>query len=76
MAECEMTAKKWGNSLGGVFPKEVVKALNLKENQKIHVLIAPPDNNVLRKIFGTMKGKFKKTAQQMKDDARRELYSD
>lgn len=75
MVECEIIPRKWGHSLGGVFPKEVVEALNMKENKPIRVIILP-QNDTLRKTFGILKGKLKKTAQEMKDDARAELYND
>ena len=70
MVECELTTRKWGNSVGAIFPKE----LKLKPNQKIHVLIFGEDNTA-RKTFGMLKGKFKKSAQELKDEIRKDLHS-
>lgn len=71
-----MTTRKWGNSMGAVLPKEVVKTMKIKENQKIRVIILPSSAELFRKTFGIFKGKLKKTAQEMKDNARAELYND
>lgn len=33
----ECTVKKWGNSVGVILPKDVVKELDLKPNDKINI---------------------------------------
>ncbi len=73
--ECETITRKWGNSLGITLPKEIVEEQNLKENEKIIVLVIKK-NSTLKKTFGMLKGKLKKSAQQMKDELRKELYND
>lgn len=73
MVVLKTEVKKWGNSLGIVLPKEVVEKEHIKENQKINIIIFK-ENNVLKETFGTFK--FKKSAQQMKDEIRKELYND
>lgn len=74
MAEYEITLRKQGDSLGAVFTKDIVEALKLKENQKIHVIIMPQSSDTFKKTFGMLKGKLKRTAQEMKDDIRTGLY--
>jgi len=65
----EVVVKKWGNSMGVILPKELVKEKNLKENEKISIeLVREID---LSDIFGSLKGKFKMTSQQLKDEMRR-----
>ena len=65
----EVVVKKWGNSMGVILPKELVKEKNLKENEKISIeLVREID---LSDIFGSLKGKFKMTSQQLKDEIRR-----
>ena len=69
----EVVVKKWGNSMGVILPKELVKEKNLKENEKISIeLVREID---LSDIFGSLKGKFKMTSQQLKDEMRREEKS-
>jgi len=62
----EVTLRKWGNSVGVVFPKEFVKQRHLKPNQKIWVEVTKKAD--LSSIFGTLKTKT--TAQEFKDLAR------
>ena len=62
----EVKIKKWGNSMGVILPKELVKEKKLKKNQKILIQIV--ENADLSDIFGSLK--FKKSAQELKDAAR------
>ncbi len=71
MAETEGTIKKWGNSFGILIPSEVVKKEKLKEGQRIDFIILKK-SDVLKKTFGTLK--FKQSAQEIKDELRKELY--
>jgi len=75
MIECESTLRKWGNSFGIVIPKDVAESEHLKEKEKIKFLILR-DNKVLKETFGMMKGKWKKSTQNIKDQLRKELYND
>ena len=65
--------KKWGNSFGVIIPKEVMESEKLKESDEIDFLIIKP-NGALKETFGILKGKLKKSAQNMKDELREELY--
>lgn len=49
----EIVVKKWGNSMGLILPKELIKIKGLKENDKVLVDIVKKAN--LGKIFGTLK---------------------
>ena len=62
----EVTLRKWGNSIGIVFPKEFVKQRNLKPNEKIVVEIARKAD--LGRIFGTLPRKM--SGQEFKDMVR------
>jgi antitoxin component of MazEF toxin-antitoxin module len=74
MVVIETKTRKWGNSLGVIIPRGAVEASNLKEEQNIKLIILKDSGNVLRETFGILRGKLKKSAQQMKDEFRRELY--
>lgn len=73
MANADVTTRKWGNSIGLILPKEIVEKENIRENQKINILISK-NTNVLNETFGMLKGKLKKSSQQMKDELKEELY--
>lgn len=62
----EVTLRKWGNSMGVVFPKDFVKERNLKPNDKIVIEVTKKAD--FRDVFGTLKSKY--SAQELKDIAR------
>ena len=39
MIECESVAKKWGNSVGIIIPKEVADRNGIKKNTKVRFAI-------------------------------------
>ncbi|MBW3001296.1 hypothetical protein KY341_05455 [Candidatus Woesearchaeota archaeon] len=63
----EVTLRKWGNSIGGVFPKSFVEEKGLKPDETILVEVVKKAD--LRKIFGSIK--LKKSAQELKDEAKK-----
>jgi antitoxin component of MazEF toxin-antitoxin module len=64
--EVESIARKWGNSLGFIIPKEIVKKENIKPNTKIRFEIKR--TNDISKTFGMLK--LKMSGQEAKDSAR------
>ena len=63
-----VTVKKWGNSLGVTLPNEFVKQEHLHEDDKVYIHVVRVAD--LSSVFGSMKGKLKHTAQELKDFAR------
>ncbi len=59
----ELEVKKWGNSIGVVFPREMVEKKHLKVHEKVLVEVVREAD--LRKLFGTLKSKM--SAQEFKD---------
>ena len=55
MIECESVARKWGNSMGLIIPKEVAKKIRLKENNKVRFLLIEEESPAKR-TFGMLKG--------------------
>ncbi len=76
MTTLSVRTKRWGNSLGIILPSETVNAKGIKENQNLKIIILEDSRKVFRETFGMGKGKIKKTAQQIKDELRKELYDD
>ncbi len=66
--------KKWGNSIGIIIPSEIAIAKKIKENQDISVIILEDSKKILEETFGSLKGKLKKSSQEIKDEIRRDLY--
>lgn len=58
--------RKWGNSLGVVFPAEFVKENRLKPNDKVHITVVKEAD--LRNVFGSLKAKM--NGQEFKDFVR------
>lgn len=73
MIMIETEAKKWGNSLGVILPKEITEKEHIKESEKIKFIIIRDGSKALKETFGIAKGKIKKSAQQIKDEIREEL---
>ncbi len=73
MVNTNVITRKWGNSIGVILPKDIVEKEYIKENMRINILISKK-SNVLSETFGMLKGKIKKSSQQMKDELKMELY--
>ncbi len=57
MMEIKVKTKKWGNSIGVLIPKEVVKEENIKPNQEIILMISTKPITKGKDIWGTFKFK-------------------
>ena len=75
MVNTNVITRKWGNSIGVILPKDIVEKEHIKENMRINILISKK-SNVLNETFGMLKGKVKKSSQQMKDELKKELYKE
>ncbi len=71
METLKVKARRWGNSIGLVIPSDIVEKEDIRPGKEVEILITKK-TNVLRETFGTMK--FKKSAQQIKNELRKELY--
>jgi len=65
MIEVEVMLRKWGKSIGAVLPKEKTVAENLREGDRIKILVMKI-GNPLRETFGTLKAK-RPTASLLKE---------
>jgi antitoxin component of MazEF toxin-antitoxin module len=65
----EAKVKKWGNSLAIILPKEIVERKQIHEEDSLLVFDVVKDIDI-SESFGALKGKFKHTAQELKDMAR------
>ncbi|MBI4168047.1 MAG: AbrB/MazE/SpoVT family DNA-binding domain-containing protein [Candidatus Aenigmarchaeota archaeon] len=55
MPAIEVKTKKWGNSIGLLIPKDVVRKEKIRENQRLDIIILPK-TKTLEKTFGMLKG--------------------
>ena len=69
MEEIKTKAKKWGSSIGVIIPKEVVESKKIRENDEI--IIEIKSRPLAKEFFGKFPRKSNKTAQELKDDARK-----
>jgi len=66
MAELDSIARKWGDSVAVIIPKEIVAEENIQPKDRVHLIIQKEHD--LRDLFG--KFKTKKTPQQLKNESR------
>ena len=66
--EIETIAKKWGSSIGVVLPKSVIDSRKIRENDKI--IIEIKTQPLMGRMFGKFPRTSKRTAQELKDEAR------
>ncbi|MBI4141343.1 hypothetical protein HY484_00280 [Candidatus Woesearchaeota archaeon] len=69
MTEIEVTAKKWGSSIGVVIPVETVEREHIMENEKIKIEIKKA--HTAREVWGMFPKGWKKSTQELKDEARK-----
>ena len=67
--EIKTIAKRWGSSIGIVLPKAVVDLRKIQENDEI--LIEIKTRPLKEQMFGKYPRTSKRTAQEIKDEARR-----
>lgn len=73
--EIKATTRKWGNSIAIVIPSEIVNRQNIKENTEVTISIEKTRPKA-GELWGFGKGKFKKSAQEIKDELRTGWLSD
>lgn len=70
MVEVEAVAKKWGNSIAVVIPKEVVEEEHIKIKDKVTLNVNKA--HTAREILGLIPAKrWKRSTQELKDEARK-----
>ena len=63
MMEIKAKTKKWGNSIGILIPKEVVKEEKIKPNQEITLMVGAKPITRGRDLLGTLK--FKESTEKL-----------
>ena len=69
MVDLNAKVRKWGDSLAVIIPKEIANKENIKTEDTVHLKINKETD--LSDVFGLLKGKIKKTPQQLKDESRK-----
>jgi antitoxin component of MazEF toxin-antitoxin module len=64
----DVIARKWGDSIAIILPREIVMAKKINPLDKIKISVEKEDN--LSDLFGKFPRKLKKTAQKIKDELR------
>ncbi len=65
--------KAWGNSIGIVIPREIVRELHIRPHEEIVIDIKRKSGTVLKELFGTFH--WKKPIRETLREARREMES-
>lgn len=66
--EFKTIARKWGSSIGIILPKSVIDENRIRENDEVFIELKR--ENIMSDLFGKFPRKSKKTAQEIKDEAR------
>ena len=66
--EFKTIARKWGSSIGIILPKSVIEENRIRENDEVFIELKR--ENIMSDLFGKFPRKSKKTAQEIKDEAR------
>ena len=66
MMEIKAKTRKWGNSIGVIIPKEVIRQQNITPDQEVTILINSKPITTGKDIWGTFKSK-KSTEQLMRE---------
>lgn len=69
MIECKLIPRKWGNSIGAVFPEDVVKKIKIKPGKPVTALLQEEKPLLVKDIFGALKD-WKKPTEQIMREAR------
>ena len=69
-------AKKWGNSVGIIIPKEVAEREGIRPGVAVEALVKSKKYNPITKTFGMLKGRIKKPTDVIMREIDRELYND
>ena len=75
--QSETRLKAWGNSIGVVIPKEVLRHENLSINDEVEIIIKKK-MNPLKEVFGKLKGikaRSEKTNDELLKEVNKELAS-
>lgn len=68
MVELQAQARKWGNSLGIIIPKDIAEREHILEGETI--IVDLKKRHLAKEFFGKTRG-WKKSLQSLKDEARK-----
>ena len=74
MMEIKAKTKKWGNSIGVIIPKEVIRQQNIKPDQEVTLMISNKPITKGKDIWGTLK--FKQSTEELMREVDREFGLD
>ncbi|MBI2631602.1 hypothetical protein HYW75_01210 [Candidatus Pacearchaeota archaeon] len=73
--EIETLTRKWGNSIAIILPARAAEQEKIKENERVVAKIEKKNPLLVKDVFGMLKGKFTKSAQEIKDEMRAGWFS-
>jgi antitoxin component of MazEF toxin-antitoxin module len=75
MIETEAKIKRWGRSFGIIIPMAMIKESNFGENEVVNVTVRKKKNPFLEN-FGILKGKLKKTTEEILNESDKEGWDE
>ncbi|MBI2145086.1 AbrB/MazE/SpoVT family DNA-binding domain-containing protein [Candidatus Woesearchaeota archaeon] len=67
MATATVVARKWGNSIGVIIPREIVEKEGIKADKRVQIEVKQA-KTVLEELFGALP--FKKSTEQLLRESR------
>ena len=64
--------KQWGNSIGVILPKDIIREKNIKPDEEI-IIDIEKKRSILRELFGALR--FKKSTKTLLEESRKSLES-
>ena len=68
--ELRTRTRRWGNSIAIILPKVIVDEAEIKENDEVTINI-DKSRPKAGEFFGRLKGKIKRSTQEIKDEMRK-----
>lgn len=68
MTEIECIARRWGNSLGIILPKELVEGIGILENEEI--VLEVKKKHLAKEFFGLLPG-WKRPTEEIKKEMKK-----
>ncbi len=69
-------AKKWGNSIGIIIPNEIAEKEGIRTGVVVEALVKSKKQNPVAETFGMLRGKIRKSTDEIMREIYRELYND
>jgi antitoxin component of MazEF toxin-antitoxin module len=76
MEKVNVRVRRWGNSFGVILPRNVVDSQALREGASIEILVQSKNKTKAGEIFGLLKGKLKRSTDELLAEVDRDFENE